>query len=315
MTSFMQSKQRAVVAACIWATILAAGPTAAQQPDSATINGTFIMSTDWCCVGPDLAAIVARGETHTWTLTLHGLSYSHDYGVINSDPYDFYARSITRVYATDFDFQFQGPDADALNAIVSDGLVNGGVQATPFVELRNVTYYDHDWNELAEARDWVIGIGPIDYQQGFSFGSIPASLEYPPYTEDANGYPVLEPFTSGREGARVQIMDRRPAYAGRIGTYSGNTVSVVSVNLLLPGDYNRDGAVDAADYVAWRKSPNNFGGDPDGYNTWRANFGRTAGSGAATSSALGVAVPESSSLTLLTLAVPVLLRRRKYPRT
>ncbi|HEX9832111.1 MAG TPA: hypothetical protein VGA66_03335, partial [Mycobacterium sp.] len=27
------------------------------------------------------------------------------------------------------------------------------------------------------------------------------------------------------------------------------------------------------DYVLWRKSPGDFGGDPDGYNDWRANFG------------------------------------------
>ena len=49
----------------------------------------------------------------------------------------------------------------------------------------------------------------------------------------------------------------------------------------LAGDYNGDGTVDAADYVLWRKdpdSPNN--GAPDGYNTWRAHFGVTAGSGA-----------------------------------
>ena len=39
------------------------------------------------------------------------------------------------------------------------------------------------------------------------------------------------------------------------------------------GDYNGNGAVDAADYVLWRKSPGDFGGSPTGYNTWRSNFG------------------------------------------
>ncbi len=41
------------------------------------------------------------------------------------------------------------------------------------------------------------------------------------------------------------------------------------------GDYNRNGSVDAADYVAWRNDPGSFGGDPAGYNTWRSNFGKT----------------------------------------
>ena len=44
-------------------------------------------------------------------------------------------------------------------------------------------------------------------------------------------------------------------------------------------DYNGDGTVDAADYVAWRKNPGNFGGDPDGYNLWRTKFGEPDGSG------------------------------------
>jgi len=49
-----------------------------------------------------------------------------------------------------------------------------------------------------------------------------------------------------------------------------------------PGDYNEDGTVDAADYVAWRKTPADFGGDPGGYTTWRENFGEggAGGSGA-----------------------------------
>jgi hypothetical protein len=42
----------------------------------------------------------------------------------------------------------------------------------------------------------------------------------------------------------------------------------------LEGDYNGDNSVDAADYVWWRK---NDGDNPAGYNTWRANFGRTGG--------------------------------------
>jgi hypothetical protein len=67
----------------------------------------------------------------------------------------------------------------------------------------------------------------------------------------------------------------------------------------IEGDYNRDGAVNAADYVVWRKNPGAFGGDPAGYNTWRTNFGRTSGSGSANS---GAAVPEPASAILLTAA-------------
>jgi hypothetical protein len=47
-------------------------------------------------------------------------------------------------------------------------------------------------------------------------------------------------------------------------------------------DYNNDGIVDLADYVAWRKDPSSFGGDPAGYDAWKASFGESAaGSGGA----------------------------------
>ena len=57
----------------------------------------------------------------------------------------------------------------------------------------------------------------------------------------------------------------------------------------LPGDFNNDGSVDAADYVFWRMND----GTQAGYNTWRSNFGRTLASGS------GEAVPsvvESASM-------------------
>jgi hypothetical protein len=71
----------------------------------------------------------------------------------------------------------------------------------------------------------------------------------------------------------------------------------------LPGDYNDDGKVDAADYVVWRKNegtnivlPNNpIGGtiDQAQYDQWRSRFGQTAASGSANS-----IVPEPSTLLL-----------------
>jgi hypothetical protein len=54
-----------------------------------------------------------------------------------------------------------------------------------------------------------------------------------------------------------------------------------------PGDHNKDGKVDAADYVVWRNDPASFGG-AGGYDSWRQNFGNTSGSGNAV-------VPEPSS--------------------
>jgi hypothetical protein len=73
----------------------------------------------------------------------------------------------------------------------------------------------------------------------------------------------------------------------------------------LEGDHNGDGAVDAADYVAWRKNPSAFGGDPGGYNDWVANFGAGGGGG-------GSAVPEPAALVMVFAAAAgcVMTRRR-----
>jgi hypothetical protein len=76
------------------------------------------------------------------------------------------------------------------------------------------------------------------------------------------------------------------------------------------GDFNNDGIVSAADYVAWRKG---FGSlyTIDDYNDWRANFGNTlpVGTGLVQVSA----VPEPATLALFAACLlPVLARRRKY---
>ena len=59
------------------------------------------------------------------------------------------------------------------------------------------------------------------------------------------------------------------------------TSGVVSVTIA--GDYNADGAVDAADYVVWRADA---GRTQDQFDAWRAYFGQSIGSGAATNSGI-----------------------------
>ncbi len=108
-------------------------------------------------------------------------------------------------------------------------------------------------------------------------------------------------FRSG--GAEDLLFDYRSQ--GR--TVTG-VVTYIGAPVGIPGDYNNDGRVDAADYVVWRKNPAGFGGDPAGYNTWRTNFGRTSGSGSAS------AVPEPATW-VVAMCVPALLvfvRRRKF---
>jgi hypothetical protein len=73
----------------------------------------------------------------------------------------------------------------------------------------------------------------------------------------------------------------------------------------LPGDFNQDFTVDAADYVVWRKNAGtsnplpNDGGlpgpiDDDHYSLWRNNFGQSAGAGAS----FNASVPEPGTVAL-----------------
>lgn len=93
--------------------------------------------------------------------------------------------------------------------------------------------------------------------------------------------------------------------------------TAVSLSVVLAGDYNNDGRVDAADYTRWRDTLGQTGaalaadGNGNGqidnadYNIWKANFGQTAGAASL------APVPEPQSLVLLALA---LLTSIAHPR-
>jgi len=77
------------------------------------------------------------------------------------------------------------------------------------------------------------------------------------------------------------------------------------------GDYNRDGSVDAADYVVWRKTLGQTGAglaadgngnndvDAEDYAVWRGHFGTSVGGG----NSHHAAVPEPESLAIVVLAI------------
>jgi hypothetical protein len=110
-------------------------------------------------------------------------------------------------------------------------------------------------------------------------------------------------------------------------SFLDGTSAIILAKAVGPGDYNRDGIVDAADYVVWRRTLGQSGQDlaADGnsnnrvdtadFEVWRAHFGQDLAemeNGEAT-------VPEPSALTLVAIAGCALLcrsldcRRRATP--
>ncbi len=89
-------------------------------------------------------------------------------------------------------------------------------------------------------------------------------------------------------------------------SYVGGTGNDVVLNLVaLLGDYNSDGTVDSADYAVWRKTGIN---GQQGYDDWRANYGKSAPSFglALPGENLGsdlASVPEPVPLVLLAMAL------------
>jgi hypothetical protein len=104
---------------------------------------------------------------------------------------------------------------------------------------------------------------------------------------------------------------------------AGGPVRIADVLVTSVADYNRNGVVDAADYVVWRDTlgqsgtglvaDGNFNNqvDPADYDVWRAHFGVTATSGVSVSSraygSITAIVPEPTSRMLFVLSIAALL--------
>jgi hypothetical protein len=94
----------------------------------------------------------------------------------------------------------------------------------------------------------------------------------------------------------------------------------VIFEVMVPGDYNRNGRVDSADYTIWRDSfgSNRSAADGDGngtvnsadYNFWKNRFGNTGLFNRSTSS-----VPEPSGLAVLVIIFAVSGAKRRLWRT
>lgn len=95
------------------------------------------------------------------------------------------------------------------------------------------------------------------------------------------------------------------------------SVDIIGYNF---GDYNRNGVVDAADYVVWRdtlgsttdlRADGNNSGEVTqlDYDVWRAHFGQTSGSG--TGASANADVPEPGTLFLLLVGITALFGRRR----
>jgi hypothetical protein len=147
---------------------------------------------------------------------------------------------------------------------VNLGSLNAAMTSTQILDVLNA--YNSQTSAIAGAQTWNYW---SNLNQGTTVGVIGGTIG------GGDAFIVL-----GTDGSGVSIATPPP--------------------ITVPGDFNGDGKVDAADFVLWRKDPNSF--LPSTYDTWRANFGNPPGSG----SGLGPesAVPEPA--TCLIVLAPAL---------
>jgi hypothetical protein len=129
---------------------------------------------------------------------------------------------------------------------------------------------------------------------------------------------------NGRADIRLQVDEAGELYI--LSKSDGMIRAIIGTSLERSGDYNRDGRVDAGDYVVWRKTfgetvPIFSGADGNGnglidqpdYDFWRTRFGYPVSRG--TGSAIdGAIIPEPSSAVLIAAAAMVMAVTRLRQR-
>jgi hypothetical protein len=179
------------------------------------------------------------------------------------------------------------------------------------VSLESLTVHNYEQDGIENVMlSFVSGTNPFMGQMGYSsdytFNSNSMSFKRLDVRGDT---PYVITFGMGTqddliiEAGTVLSLTANPA------TANGIRLAMLTANVIaVPGDYNNNGIVDAADYVLWRKNPGGF--PADAYATWRSNFGQPPGSGAGANVAAAVPEPASAWLNLVTTVVTILIGRR-----
>jgi Tol biopolymer transport system component len=167
----------------------------------------------------------------------------------------------------------------------------------------------------------VIFLANEDSASAFELFSVPS----------AGGTPVKisGPLVAGGNVTDFQISPNGRRVVYRADEDMDDVFELYSVSLAgssVPGDYNHNGIVDAADYTVWRdslgKTGINLAADGDSnnivdaadYNIWKSNFGQTSGGGSGATGSAGASVPEPSAAVLLLMGSIWFVSRGRFAK-
>lgn len=241
-------------------------------------------------------------------------------GVIESSPYDYEAFRWTSASGTvgiDGNLFSGTSGAYGVNAdgsvVVGSGTFDSGTQAFRWTSEGSMVALGVLPGNVSSLARAVSGSGSVvvgysednvGYQRAFRWISGGGMERLWDVLVDHGVNPAADGWTNLAYASGISADGRTIVGTGVRNGNSEAFAAFIPIGSDLPGDFNFDGNVDAGDYVVWRKTD----GTPEGYNTWRSNFGRTSGSGLAASEN---PIPEPSGLMLLTLAVPSHFVRRR----
>jgi hypothetical protein len=193
------------------------------------------------------------------------------------------------------------------------GLIDDNVDGIYFSSFSTDTVYhardnngDGDMLDIAEVRGYADSVfGLLDGPSGL-------------VTFDGGGFLVADTNNGQVKLVRDLNGDVDALDVGDVVAFSDGINAPADIILLpfaLTGDFNRNGTVDAADYVVWRKGVGTILTQSD-INVWRANFGQEFASGAsamgsasATAASQSPSVPEPATIILLSIAAAALCSR------
>ena len=214
---------------------------------------------------------------------------------------------------------------DAVLQVGTDSFTLSGVPAELNLKAA-LTFIDSDTNVF----DTALQLLDVDLSgiQGLPFD---AQLHLDP-NRPSSGRSVVTELSPRRFAVNsyLDVFTELAIDADRDGVRDQLLVADRSSRLLLapepvPGDYNNNGTVDAADFTVWRDylgqsftltNENPAASTPgvvdaEDYAFWKAHFGVTFGSGAGATALVDAAVPEPATLMLLSLLVGWCPHRRR----
>ena len=225
------------------------------------------------------------------------------------------------------DFNTNGLDGHSVRALleVIDGKVTGLGRRRDSTSASGQRASLDDWHVVMPPGVWTHLTAAFD----FDFGTIELyknGLPLESSETDTNSWNVNDNVnrTSNTNAGGIKIGGSYPDNSAERNPFNGRTDELMLFNKTLtaddvaaqfelvsniPGDFNGDGAVVAADYCVWRDGLGTIY-TPADYGVWKSHFGQIASAGAASLASSSVPEPTSISLVALYLTAAVCQARR-----